>query len=180
MLYREALTMRVGELAQRLGVPYRDVRYVLEQGVLPPGVEENPGRGEHRDLDAAQSFWLAIVLMLKRNGVRVPDAQRVADLARQGIRGVALNLGWEYPFDPFRGRFETENQWYIDIGDLQYIRVATTANPSFQGLYTFSWTAITTRKSAENAAPIVTLRLDVSRLARMMAGEGLRPTEPTE
>lgn len=164
--------MRVGELAERLGVPYRDVRYVLEQGVLPPGVEESPGRGEHRDLDAAQSFWLAIVLVLKRNGVRVPDARRVADFARQGVRGVTQNLNWEHPFEPFRGRLETQNQWYLDVGDLQYVRVVTTANPSIDGLFAFPWTDITTRKSADAAAPIVTLRLDLAGLARKMAGSG--------
>jgi len=162
--------MRVGELAERLQVPYRDVRYVLEQGVLPPGVQESPGRGEHRDLDAAQSYWLAIVLMLKRNGVRVPDAQRVADFAREGICGITQNLNWEYTFEPFRGRLETENQWYLDIGDLQYIRVVTTANPSFQGLYAFPWVVVATQKPAENAAPIVTLRLDLTALARRMVG----------
>lgn len=165
------MAMRVGELAQRLRVRSRDIRYILEEGVLPPGVEERPGRGEHRDLDPSQSFWLAIILMLKRNGVRVPDAQRVADYAREGIRGITRNLNWEHSFDPFRGRFETENEWYIDIGDLQYIRVVTTANPSVQGLHAFPWMVIATRKPADNAAPIITLRLDLSGLARMMVGE---------
>jgi len=162
--------MRVGELAERLQVPYRDVRYVLEQGVLPHGAEESPGRGEHRDLDPAQSFWLAIVLMLKRNGLRVPDARRVADYAREGVGGIARNLGWEHTFDPFRGRFQTENQWYVDIGDLQYIRIATTANPSIDGLDLFPWCLIGQRKDVKDAAPIVTLRLDLTRLARVMAG----------
>ncbi|MCE9560841.1 MAG: helix-turn-helix domain-containing protein [Planctomycetes bacterium] len=161
--------MRVGELAKQLQVPYRDVRYVLEQGVLPAGVEQNPGRGEHRDLDPSQSFWLAIVLMLKRNGVRVPDAQRVADFAREGVRGVTQNLNWEYPFNPFAGQFETENQWYVDIGDMKYIRLVTTANPSVEGLYAFPWSVIGTRKAANDAVPVVTLRLDLTGLARMMA-----------
>ena len=172
--------MRVGELAERLQVPYRDVRYLLEQGVLPAGVEESPGRGEHRDLDPAQSYWLALVLMLKRNGVRVPDAQRIANLARHAIRGTTQNANWEYPFEPFQGQFETQNQWYLDIGDLQLIRVATTANPSVQGLYEFPWVVIATQKLAENVAPIVTLRLDLSALARMMAGNGPRPTETVD
>lgn len=172
--------MRVGELAQRLGVPYRDVRYVLEQGVLPPGVEGSPGRGEHRDLDATQSFWLAIVLMLKRNGVRVPDAERIADLSRHAVRGVTQNANWEWTFEPFLGRFETENEWYLDIGDLQYVRVVTTANPSVSGLYAFPWTVLATRKSMKNAAPIVTLRLDLSALARLVAGDGPRATEPVD
>jgi len=160
--------MRVGELAKRLQVSYRDVRYVLEQGVLPPGVEESPGRGEHRDLDPAQSFWLAIVLMLKRNGVRVPDAQRIADFAREGVRGVTQNLNWEHFFDPFRSMLITTNQWYVEIGDMQYIRLVTTANPSVDGLYAFPWTVIGKRTAADDAVPVVTIRLDLAHLARMM------------
>ena len=57
--------MKVGELCERLDVSYRDARYVLEEGILPKGVDENPGKGDHRDLTNDQAFWLAIVLLLK-------------------------------------------------------------------------------------------------------------------
>ena len=71
--------MRVGELCRRLGVPARQLRYVLEEGHRPPGVADAPGRGDHRELDPAQTFWLAVVLALKQTGVRTPVAARLAD-----------------------------------------------------------------------------------------------------
>jgi hypothetical protein len=162
--------MRVSELSERLGVGYRDVRYVMEQGVLPAGVDESPGRGEHRDLTPAQAFWLAIVLVLKRSGVKVPVAGRVADFARRAVKGVARNLNWEHPFDPFAGQFATENGWWVDVGDLTYIRLVTTANPSVRGQYEFDWTELATNSLAKAAAPVATLRLDLSRLARLLGG----------
>ena len=40
--------MQIGELARKIEVPYRHVRYILEQGLIPEGVDQSPGRGEHR------------------------------------------------------------------------------------------------------------------------------------
>lgn len=162
--------MGVGELAERLGVRYRSVRYALEEGILPTGVEASPGRGEHRDLTQAQAFWLAIVLVLKQNGIRTPLAGKIANYARRAVGGITQNLGWEPGFEPFHGMFETNNQWFVEIGDLKVIRLATTANPSKLGeLYELEWNKIGTSNSAPNADPLVILRLDIGRLAGRLA-----------
>jgi hypothetical protein len=162
--------MRVSELSERLGVPYRDVRYVLEQGVLPTGVDESPGRGEHRDLTAAQAFWLAIVLVLKQSGMKVPVAGRVADFAKRAVKGVARHLNWEYPFDPFVGRSDMDNGWWVDVGDLRYIRLVTTANPSVRGPHTFDWLDLEKGGTMKEVSPTVTVRLDLTRLAARLSG----------
>jgi hypothetical protein len=162
--------MKLGELCQRLNVPYRHARYALEEGILPSGVEENPGRGEHRDLTPAQSFWLGIVLMLKQNGLKTLLAGTIADFAEEGVRGVARTLNWDPLFNPFLGRFETENRWFVDIGDLAYIRIATTCCPSFQGLYEFPWSLIGQGKTADGVSPVVVIRVDISRLAHLLRG----------
>jgi hypothetical protein len=162
--------MRVSDLSERFGVPYRDVRYVLEQGVLPVGVDESPGRGEHRDLTPVQAFWLAIVLVLKQNGVKVPVAGRVADFAKRGVKGVARSANWEYSFDPFAGKFDTDNGWWVEVGDLKYIRLVTTANPSVDGPFEFDWIKLSDNSAATDADPIVTVRLDLTRLARLLGG----------
>lgn len=162
--------MRVSELSERLGVPYRDVRYVLEQGVLPAGVNENPGRGEHRDLTPAQAFWLAIVLVLKQNGLKVPVAGVVAEFAKRAVKGVARHLNWEHPFNPFEGKLDSGNGWWVEVGDLKYIRMVTTANPSVNGLFEFDWTDLTSNAAARDAAPVVIVRLDLTCLARLVRG----------
>jgi len=160
--------MRVAELTERLHVPYRHVRYVLEQGILPQGVAETPGRGEHRDLSPAQAFWLAIVLALKENGIKTPLAGRIADYCEQTVRGVADRLNWEHTFDPFRGRFDTVFEWFIEIGDLKLVRIATTSNPSHDGLYVFPWFPIGKKRAVPDAAPLVVIRLDLARLGQLL------------
>jgi hypothetical protein len=171
--------MKVGELCDRLGVPYRHARYVLEQGILPPKVEEKPGRGEHRDLEPAQAFWLGIVLLLKNSGIRTPLAGKIADFTRQALRGVTQNENWEWSFEPFLGRLKTENQWFIDIGDLKYVRLATTANPSIDGLFEFRWSEIGNPKRVnidrpevikESITPIVIIRVDLAQIASFLDG----------
>jgi len=164
-------SMKVGEFCGRVGVEYRHVRYALEQGILPAGVATAPGRGGHRDLDPAQAFWLAIVLKLKASGVKTPLAGQIADFAREGVRGIAGNLSWDHRFSPFLGRFETDHQWFVDIGDLAYVRMATTAEPSYGGrLREFPWSEIGQRKADDTAAPVVIIRLDLTRLAAMLRG----------
>jgi hypothetical protein len=160
--------MKLGELCRRLGVEYRHARYVLEEGILPAGAEESPGRGEHRDLTAAQAFWLGIVLLLKKNGIKTSLAGAIADFAHEGVRGIGMLLGWDHGFSPFLGRFNTDYEWYLDIGDLTYVRMATTAEPSYGGkLREFPWSAIGKRRKDERATPLVTIRLDIGRLAQL-------------
>jgi hypothetical protein len=161
--------MQLGELCQRLDVPYRHARYILERGILPGGVDRNPDRGNHRQLTSAQAFWLGIVLKLKESGVRAPLAGQIADYAEESVRTISQGLSWEPGFQPFEGWLETERQWFVDVGDLHYIRIVTDANPSRRGLYDFDWSEIGKRKRAE-VTPVVILRLDLARMARLLRG----------
>jgi hypothetical protein len=160
--------MQVGELCERLGVPYREVRYVLERGILPRGVEEKPGRGLHRDLNAGQAFWLGLVLVLKQAGVTAPLAREIADYCRMHHRGVAQHEGWDWNFQPFSGKLQTEELWLVEIADGRYMRLATTANPSHQGLYRFPWSEIGKNKAIENVKPVTIITVDLSRLADLL------------
>ena len=162
--------MKVGELCSRLNVAYRHARYVLEEGILPQGVEENPGRGEHRDLTPAQAFWLAVVLVLKQSGMKTSLAATIAEMTSSILRSTTQNFGWEPSFNPARGLFKTEHQWYADIGDLRYFRMATTACPSDHRLLEGDWRDFVDKKSAKDANPIVIIRVDLSGIARRLEG----------
>lgn len=163
-----ATPIQLGELCRRLDVPYRHARYVLEEGILPEGVDPDPERGHHRQLTPAQAFWLGIVLKLKQSAVKTPLAARIADFAKEAVRAVTQNLSWEHPFSPFDGKLETENRWYVDVGDLTYIRLATDTNPSVQGLYEFPWRYVDRRQTAEGVVPAVLIRVDIARIARLI------------
>lgn len=160
--------MKLAEFCRRIDVPYRHARYVLEQGILPAGVADQPGRGEHRDLDPTQAFWLAVVLKLKASGVQAPVAGQVADFVREGVQGITRQLNWDPGFHPFVGRMDTEYRWYVDVGDLSYLRMVTDANPSGGSrLEEFPWVRLGSRKQVK-ADPVVVLRTNLTRLAALL------------
>lgn len=161
--------MQLGELCDRLEIPYRHARYILERGILPGGVDRNPDRGNHRQLTSAQAFWLGIALKLKESGVKAPLAGQIADYAEEAVRTVTRGLNWEWTFQPFEGKLETHQQWFVEVGDLRYIRIVTDTNPSHRGLYEFKWSEIGRRKNAE-VTPVVILRLDLAQMARLLRG----------
>jgi hypothetical protein len=120
-------------------------------------------------MNLGQAYWLAIVLLLKKSGVRTPLAARIADYVRESVRTVAHNLGWDWPFDPFAGALETQHKWGIEIGDMRCLRITTTASPSHGGrLFRFPWADIKTKKEIKNPMPTVILSIDLARLAQLL------------
>lgn len=167
-LDNETRRFQLQELCQRLNVAYRDGRYVCEKNWLPVGVASEPGRGNHRQLNPRQAVWLGIVLKLKACGVRTEMAARIAGFAER-IKGMTKNLVWDWSFSPFDGAFRTEYQWYIEVGDMRFIRFVTDAQPSQEGvLCPTAWVDMDSRHLALDAAPIVCLRVDLSALARLL------------
>lgn len=70
--------IKLNSLCSRLGVSYRDARYALARGIIPKGIENEPGRGNHRVFDWNQAFHLAVVLKLKAAGMSTPLAGLVS------------------------------------------------------------------------------------------------------
>lgn len=168
---RGPVNMKVGELARRLEVPYRDVRYVLERGALPSGLPAGPGRGAHRDLGPAQAFWLAIVLAFKRCGVSVPEAKAMADLAREAVANLAQRAGYDPGFDPFAGRLVAARGWAVEMGDADAVRVVRYDRPDCSGPgFAHPWGDRLDHTRPVAADPVVTLRLNITRLAGLLAG----------
>ena len=161
-----SLTLR--EFCDRIGVKYRDARYVLAHGMIPDGIDEEPGRGNHRTFNYRQSFWLAIVLKLKAAGIQPKLAADMAKWAER-VKGFALNLGWDWNFSPFDGKFATEKQWYMEVGDAQFVRLLTDANPSREGVMDESgWVEMNSRKRRSAASPTVIVRIDLSSLSNLL------------
>jgi hypothetical protein len=164
-------TLQLGELCRRLAVPYRHARYVLEEDILPQGVDPDPDRGHHRQLTAGQAFWLGMVLRLKAAAVKTPLAAQMADFAKEAVKTACRRLNWEYTFSPFDGELETDHRWFVEVGDLKYIRLVTDAKPSDPGLYAFDWFPLGKRHSVQGVVPVVIVRIDVGELARLLRSE---------
>ncbi|HEY2787272.1 MAG TPA: MerR family transcriptional regulator [Fimbriiglobus sp.] len=162
--------MQVGRLADRLDVPYRDIRYLLEQGILPKGIAEKPGRGEHRDFTPAQAFWIGLVLKLKQCGIRAPAAKEIANFAKRSVFKAAKESEWDSGFNPFAGELVTDKKWYLDIGDMLFTRFATNANPDVEGIFENFWCIVTDgrKEKAPGASPVVIIRIDLTQLASLL------------
>jgi hypothetical protein len=159
-------TIKLQDICRALEVRDRYARYVLERGFIPEGVRESPGSGEHRDFGPHQAFWLGMVLKLKESGLKTPLAVQVANYADGAVRTVAQSLGWDYLFFPKGGRLETEHQYFVEVGDFQYLRLVTDACPSQKDSYMFDWHHVGKPGApVEGVRPCVMLRLDLAQIA---------------
>ena len=70
--------IKLRDLCARLGVDYDEARYALARGIVPQGIDREPGRGNHRLFTPPQAYLLAIALKLKAGGVQTPHAGRLA------------------------------------------------------------------------------------------------------
>ena len=180
---KSAEPIQLGELCARLGVPLRHARYLAEQELLPSGVDVSPDRGNHRQFAPGQAFWLGLVLKLKESGVKAPLAASIANFVQEAVERLAQAAsselesrpfgkqvgvaGFEPGFSPFDGQLETESEWYVDVGDLKYVRI-TTDYPPYSAVQEYVWSEIRTRRTARSARPVVIIRLDLARLAALL------------
>lgn len=165
-------TIQLGEICRRLDVRERQARYVLEQGHVPKGVNRSPDSGTYRQFSPGQAFWLAILLKLKEADISTSRAAKIADYAEGGVRTLTQNLGWDWQFLPSAGRFDTEHDYFLEVGDIQCIRIGTDANPSKAGVLEYSdWHRIgKPGVPVKGFRPCVILRLDLARIAELLAG----------
>lgn len=171
--------IKLNVLCARLGVSYRDARYALARGITPKGVENDPGRGNHRLFNWAQAFELAVVLKLKAAGFHTPLAGMISKFAAR-IEGLSVGLAWDSEFAPLHGKFTTEHRWYFDIGDGRYVRHVTDASPRKGGsLEEIEWVDARNSRLARSAAPVVIVRIDLAQIARLLADEPTRPGRPS-
>lgn len=164
------LELKLQDFCDRIGASYRDARYALAHGMVPTGIDREPGRGKHRVFNYRQAFWLAIVLKCKAAGIKPKLATEIANWSRR-VSGYAQNLGWDWQFSPFLDNFVTDRQWYLDVGDARFARIVTDANPSRKGLHDESgWVEMKTGKLRKDAEPTVVVRIDLSLLGGQLQG----------
>lgn len=165
------LELKLCDFCDRIGVKYRDARYALAHGMVPEGIDEYPGRGNHRVFNYRQAFWLAILLKLKAAGIERSLAAEMASWAER-VKGYAVNLGYDGKFSPFDGKYVTKNKWYLEVGDKKFVRILTDANPSRKGVVDISgWVHMKSGNLQQDAAPTVTVRIDLAQLSNQLHDE---------
>jgi hypothetical protein len=164
--------LQIGELCRRIGVPYPNAKYILERGFLPEGAEANPGHGHYRKLTIGQATWLAIVLLLKVMGVRVPQAALVANFAREAVRKMVQEGGLDPDFAPFEGRLVTDRHLYVDFGDMRYIRLSTDIGPNMELYPRVGWYMLEEPFCpVPLARPMACLRLDLTQITQSLVAD---------
>lgn len=144
---------------------------MLEQGYVPKGISSSPRSGHHRQFGPGEAFWLSMVLKLKENGMPVPMSADVANFAERALQMVTHSLNWDWKFAPRKGQFDTQRQYFVDVGDRAYVRFVCNANPSLGGeLECLEWHRVIDWNQVKgDFAPYLVLRLDLTLIARRLA-----------
>jgi DNA-binding transcriptional MerR regulator len=158
---------KLQEICSHVHIDYDGARYALARGILPPGIDPDPGRGRHRVFSQEQSLYLATALKLKEAGLTLPRIQEIVPWTRK-IQEWSCNGGFEPNFAPLTGGLQTQHQWFLDIGDGRYVRLRTDANPSKRGIEATPWTNTTSRQGAPDAKPLVIISLDIGEISRLL------------
>jgi hypothetical protein len=169
-------TLQLGELCRRLGVPARRARYVLEQKILPDGVDPDPDRGNHRQLTLGQAYWLGIVLKLKEAGMSAPRAACAANAMEGAFTALGGKLMQDPHFNPFYGLLNTTCHWFVEIGDSKYVRLSFMSDPPTERPL-MSWVLVDENKIDLFARPVVRIRVYLSGLAALLGGHAPRIEE---
>ena len=162
--------MKLKVLCERLAVDYDEARYTLARGVLPKGIEDEPGRGNHRVFNYSQAFSLAVVLKLKAAGIATPLAAKISEWSRD-VQHMSVGRSWDPQFAPFAGKLKAQCQWLMDVGDARFVRLVTDANPSSEGeMDVLDWVDMTTRRRCKQAQTAVIFRVDLALIAQQLLG----------
>lgn len=157
------MSIKLSDFCQCLGIRYRDARYAMAHGMVPKGVDVSPGRGNHREFDYVQAFWLAVVLVLMKAHVKPRFAAKMADWclrADASVAGYRSRKG----FSLFTLGDLAERQWYLEVGDGKFARIVTAGR---QREDCSTWTAI--RGTARcTMRPSVVVRVNLSALAQCL------------
>lgn len=160
-------SVQIQQICQAFKVPYRSGNYVLQHGYIPDGVDPAPNSGTPRQFNAAQAFWMGMVLVLREEKIKTAAAVKIADYAWQSLRTVSEDLGWDPEFSPHQGRLRTKYQYLLEVAGSTRVRFGTSADPSGGGRVRYlAWHLVgKPGRAAADFRPYVTVRLDLTRVA---------------
>ena len=85
-----APSLRIGEVAQRSGLPVKTIRYYCDEGLLQP---RDRSAGGYRLFDEDNLAVLAIIRALWAMDVSIPELARILEVRRSGVCNCSLLKG---------------------------------------------------------------------------------------
>ena len=146
------------------GIAIQRLRYVLDQAMLP-GTRTpawSRGRGSPRVFTAFDAFAIACAALLLKAGLRrrvVRDCMTITCDNNEGRRDVASV--------PLYQAFRERSTAFLEVGDGDFVRLVGAGDYLRRPLL-FGWVMISTKMLAEAYEPLVTIRIDVARLRRLL------------
>jgi DNA-binding transcriptional MerR regulator len=77
-----APSLRIGEVAQRSGLPVKTIRYYCDEGLLQPRARSESG---YRLFDEENLAELTIIRSLRAMDVSIPELVRILEVRRAGV-----------------------------------------------------------------------------------------------
>jgi hypothetical protein len=146
------------------GIRVQRLRYVIDQGLLPGGSGPSwqRGRGTPRVFTAYSAFGVACAALLLKAGLRLSVIKRCMEIvcSYNGDRHDVSEI-------PLYQAFMQRSTAHLEVGDGDYIRLQGSEDYLRHPL-SFGWIDISTREVVEMYEPLVTIRIDVARLRRLM------------
>jgi hypothetical protein len=148
----------ISDLAQRLALPTRQVRYVFDHDVLPGSEEAGQGRGVPRVLTEFEAFGVACAAVLLHAGARREVVRRCLSVTTQLPNRQAPDtdrLLWK-AFHAVSAR--------LDIGDGAYVRVRGNDLP--KKVWDSGWKLLVPGAAAAASCyePLVQTTIDLTRI----------------
>ena len=77
-----ALSLRIGEVARRTGLPVKTIRYYCDEGLLQPKTRSAAG---YRLFDQENLAELTIIRALRAMDVSIPELAKILEVRRAGV-----------------------------------------------------------------------------------------------
>jgi hypothetical protein len=154
----------LADIQDATGITVQRLRYVLDQGLLPGGSGPSwrRGRGSPRVFTAFSAFGVACAALLLRAGLRLSVIKHCMEIvcSYSGERREVTEI-------PLYQAFQQRSTAHLEVGDGNFIRLQGSEDYMRRPL-SFGWIDISKRDQAEMYEPLVTVRIDVARLRRLM------------
>ena len=79
---KPALSLRIGEVARRTGLPVKTIRYYCDEGLVQP---KNRSAGGYRLFDEENLADLALIRALRAMDVSIPELTWILEVRRSGV-----------------------------------------------------------------------------------------------
>ena len=79
--------MKIGQIAQSLGLPVKTIRFYCDQGLISP---TNRSQGGYRLFDHSIYTELSLIRSLRALDVPLPELRRILEVRRSGVCNCAM------------------------------------------------------------------------------------------